>query len=112
MEVRKRLISQTVPSPGLSAQAWLNVDRLASVEITSEENGYPIEFALLRSEKRGWRAGKSGAQIIRLISCDGPRIPNTLFEKSYANSGILVSPTQYGRQRTMLLKSPELRRLN
>ncbi len=67
MEVRKRLISQTVPSPGLSAQAWLNVDRLASVEITSEENGYPIEFALLRSEKRGWRAGKSGAQIIRLI---------------------------------------------
>jgi hypothetical protein len=65
--VRKRLISQTLPSPGLSAQDWLNVGRLASVEVTSEENGYPIESALLRSEKRGWRAANAGTQIIRLI---------------------------------------------
>lgn len=65
--MRKRLISQALPSPGLSAQDWLNVDRLASVEVTSEENGYPIESALLRGEKRGWRAANDGAQIIRLI---------------------------------------------
>jgi hypothetical protein len=65
--VRKRLISQTLPSPVLSAQDWLNVDRLASVEVTSEANGYPIESALLRGEKRGWRAASAGTQVIRLI---------------------------------------------
>jgi hypothetical protein len=65
--VRKRLISQTLPSPELSAQAWLNVEHAASVEVTSEENGYPIESALLRGEKQGWRAANAGIQIIRLI---------------------------------------------
>jgi hypothetical protein len=65
--VRKRLISQPLPSPGFTAQDWLNVDRLASVEVTSEEDGYPIESALLGGEKRGWRAASVGTQIIRLI---------------------------------------------
>jgi hypothetical protein len=65
--VRKRLISQAPPSPGFTGQDWLNVDRLASVEVTSEEDGYPIESALLRGEKRGWRAAHVGTQIIRLI---------------------------------------------
>jgi hypothetical protein len=65
--VRKRLISQTVPNPGLPAEEWLDVDRIASVEVTSEENGYPIESALLRGEKHGWRAASAGTQVIRLI---------------------------------------------
>jgi hypothetical protein len=65
--VRKRLISETLPSPGLPAQEWLDLDRIASVEVTSEENEYPIESALLRGEKRGWRAASSGTQVIRLI---------------------------------------------
>ena len=65
--MRKRLISQTLPSPGLPVQEWLDVDRIASVEVTSEENGYPIESALLRGEKRGWRAASAGTQVIRLI---------------------------------------------
>jgi hypothetical protein len=56
-----------MPSPGLSVQEWLNVGRLASVEVTSEEDGYPIQSALLRGEKRGWRAANVGTQIIRLI---------------------------------------------
>ena len=65
--MRKRLISQTLPSPRLSPQAWLNLDRTASVEVTSEENGYPIESALLGDEKHGWRAADAGIQTIRLI---------------------------------------------
>jgi hypothetical protein len=65
--VRKRLISQTLPSPGLPSEEWLEVDHVASVEVTSEENGYPIESALLRGEKRGWRAASAGPQVIRLI---------------------------------------------
>ena len=65
--MRKRLISQAPPNPALTAQDWLDVDRLASVEVTSEEDGYPIESALLRDEKRGWRAASVGTQTIRLI---------------------------------------------
>ena len=65
--MRKRLISLALPSPGLSSQAWLNVDRAASVEVTSEENGYPVESALLGDEERGWRAADAGTQTIRLI---------------------------------------------
>ena len=66
-DLRKRLISQTLPGPRLSPQAWLNLDRTASVEVTSEEDGYPIEFALLGDEKLGWRAASAGTQTIRLI---------------------------------------------
>jgi hypothetical protein len=65
--MRKRLISQAAPGPGLSDQAWLNVERVASVEVASEEEGYPVESALLGDEKRGWRAASAGAQTIRLI---------------------------------------------
>jgi hypothetical protein len=38
----------------------------ALVEVTSEENGFPIESALL-GVKGGWRAANSGTQTIRLI---------------------------------------------
>lgn len=43
------------------------MDRLASVEVTSEQADYPIESALLQGERRGWRASSGGTQIIRLI---------------------------------------------
>jgi hypothetical protein len=67
--MRKRQISPTPPgvAPAPSGQAWLDVDRTAFVEVTSEENGYPIESALLGVEDRGWRAANSGPQTIRLI---------------------------------------------
>src|SRR5580700_10591996 len=65
--MRKHPISSTPPSVSPSDQAWLDVERIASVEVTSEENGYPIESALLGAENRGWRAGSPGTQTIRLI---------------------------------------------
>jgi hypothetical protein len=65
--MRKRQISSTRTGIAPSGQAWLDVDRTASVEVTSEENGYPIECALLGGKDRGWRASNSGTQIIRLI---------------------------------------------
>jgi len=65
--MRKRQISPTLPSVSPSGQAWLDVERMASVEVTSEENDYPIESALLGAENRGWRAATSGTQTIRLI---------------------------------------------
>ena len=65
--MRKRLISQTWQSPAFPAQDWLSLDHLASVEVTSEATGYPVESALLRGATRGWRAGSGGTQIIRII---------------------------------------------
>jgi hypothetical protein len=65
MDVRKRQITSTPQSS--SQQAWLDLGRHALVEVTSEEDGYPIESALLAEEDQGWRAATSGTQIIRLI---------------------------------------------
>jgi hypothetical protein len=65
--MRKRQMSRTRPGVAHSVQTWLDVDRTALVEVTSEENGYPIECALLGVEDRGWRASNSGTQTIRLI---------------------------------------------
>jgi len=65
--MRKRQISPTPPSVPPSGQAWLDVERTALVEVTSEENGFPIESALQETENHGWRAAAPGTQTIRLI---------------------------------------------
>jgi len=65
--MRKRQISPTLPSDPPSGQAWLDLNRTALVEVTSEENGYPIESALLEAESPGWRAANPGPQTIRLV---------------------------------------------
>jgi hypothetical protein len=65
--MRKRQIS-TVPSLPPSGQPWLDLNRTALVEVTSEENGYPIESALLGAEENhGWRAANPGPQTIRMV---------------------------------------------
>jgi hypothetical protein len=46
---------------------WLDLDRIAVVEVTSEEKEYPVEAALVAGEIRDWRAADSGTQTIRLI---------------------------------------------
>ena len=65
--MRKRQISPTASNVSSSGQAWLDVDRTAVVEVTSEEDSYPIESALLGVGDRGWRAANPGTQTIRLI---------------------------------------------
>jgi hypothetical protein len=65
--MRKRQISPTASNVPSSGQAWLDVDRTAVVEVTSEEDSYPIESALLGVGDRGWRAANPGTQTIRLI---------------------------------------------
>jgi len=65
--MRKRQISPTPATVLSSGPAWLDVERIALVEVTSEEDGYPIESALIGEENRGWRAANSGTQTIRLI---------------------------------------------
>jgi hypothetical protein len=65
--MRKRLITPTPDAATLHDEGWLDLDRVAVVEVTSEEKEYPVEAALVAGEMRGWRAADSGTQTIRLI---------------------------------------------
>lgn len=65
--MRKRLITSTPERVRPGAQDWLDLERVAVVEVTSEEEGFPVESALLLGETRGWRAGTAGTQTIRLV---------------------------------------------
>lgn len=65
--MRKRLITPISPIVPPPDEGWLDLDRAASVEVTSEEKDYGIESALISGETRGWRAATRGTQTIRLI---------------------------------------------
>jgi hypothetical protein len=46
--------------------AWLDLDSLAEVAVTSEDPAFPIESAFTFGVSPGWRAGGGGEQTIRL----------------------------------------------
>ena len=135
--MRKSQITRIPQNAPLRDQTWMDVDRIASVEVSSEESGYPIESALLLDGKRGWRAANPGMQTIRLIfdepqkvrrillvfedtetagrknlSFGGHLISSILLAKLSASSGILARRTQCGRQKTTRLNSQKSKYLN
>jgi hypothetical protein len=63
--MRKRILSKDQNAAG-QTEEWLNVENIATVEVTSEDPNFPIEAALA-ARGQGWRAGNSGEQIIRLV---------------------------------------------
>ena len=65
--MRKRLVPPIPQDAPTLDEGWLDLDRIAVVEVTSEEKEYPVEAALVAEEMRGWRAGSPGIQTIRLI---------------------------------------------
>ena len=65
--MRKRLITPTPENIQTHAEGWLDVERAAIVEITSEDKEFPIEAAFVSGDARGWRAATPGSQTIRLI---------------------------------------------
>lgn len=65
--MRKRLVPPIPQDAPTLDEGWLDLDRIAVVEVTSEEKEYPVEAALVAEEMRGWRAGSPGTQTIRLI---------------------------------------------
>lgn len=69
--MRKRIVHHGVQEVSSSDQHWLDVDRLAQVEITSEDADHRIESALLPDTGPGWQASRPGEQTIRL-SFDTP----------------------------------------
>src|SRR6266852_6411692 len=65
--MRKRLITPKPQSIRPHDEGWLDLDRAASVEVTSEEKDYGIESALVSGKVQGWRAASPGTQTIRLL---------------------------------------------
>jgi hypothetical protein len=65
--MRKHIIGHGPREVSAAEPGWLDLDRLADVEITSEENDYPIESALIPGAGPGWRAAQPGEQTIRLL---------------------------------------------
>jgi hypothetical protein len=65
--MRKRIIIPIPESVRVRAEGWLDVQRAATLELTSEDEKYPIESAFVFDEGRGWRAAESGPQTVRLI---------------------------------------------
>ena len=63
--MRKQLLTTKETETSLDA-LWFDLDSIAIVQVTSEQEGYPIEQALI-GEGEGWRASSEGTQTIRLI---------------------------------------------
>jgi hypothetical protein len=64
--MRKQVIRVPQGAPAWD-ESWLDLDKVASIEVTSEDVNYPVESALRSDEKGGWRAAQPGSQTIRLI---------------------------------------------
>lgn len=71
--MRKSLLSpnldHAIPS---SSDQWLNLEEIASVEVSSEDPLYPFEHVLRGAANDGWKAAGPGPQTIRL-TFDEPR---------------------------------------
>jgi hypothetical protein len=66
--MRKRIVSQTpTHHPSNSPGRWLDLEQIATVEVTSEDPAFPVESVFHASNGPGWRASGKGEQRIRII---------------------------------------------
>jgi hypothetical protein len=72
--MRKCIIDHHLRNVGADESDLLDLERLALVEVTSEDVGYPIESALIQGMGLGWRAAQAGEQTIRLLFDEPQRI--------------------------------------
>lgn len=64
----RKLVNTTAP-PEVSRddEDWLDLERVARVEISSEDERHPVEAALVPGAWSGWLAAGPGAQALRLL---------------------------------------------
>ena len=63
--MRKQITKQDNGAVSVANQQWLNVEYLAKVEVSSEDEAHPIESALTPSAGLGWRAGQPGLRELQ-----------------------------------------------
>jgi Anaphase-promoting complex, subunit 10 (APC10) len=64
--MRKSIVSPSTTATTPLSELWRDLERIARVEISSEDEGFPIENALSKRVTEGWRAATTGPQLIRL----------------------------------------------
>src|SRR5882762_1261807 len=64
--MRKSIVSPSAVAQTPISDLWRDLERIARVEISSEDDRFPIEHALGKKETTGWRAAGTGPQLIRL----------------------------------------------
>ena len=64
--MRKSIVSPSAAATTPISELWRDLERIARVEISSEDESFPIEQALGKKETTGWRAATTGPQLIRL----------------------------------------------
>jgi len=84
--VRKSLIAPGGQDRAVEPGEWVDLDRVARVEVTSEDPEHPVEAALLAGRGPGWRASRPGPQTVRLVF-DGPRHVRRIRLRFVADAG-------------------------
>ena len=64
--MRKSIVSPSAVAATPISDLWRDLERIARVEISSEDEQFPIENALGKKSTTGWRAAGTGPQLIRL----------------------------------------------
>jgi hypothetical protein len=64
--MRKTILPTRSSNAAPLEPAWLDLERLARVEVSSEDAAHPVEDALRGAGGAGWRASASGPQTLRL----------------------------------------------
>jgi hypothetical protein len=64
--MRKSIVSPSAAAATPISDVWRDLERIARVEISSEDEQFPIEHALGKHATTGWRAAGTGPQLIRL----------------------------------------------
>ena len=84
--MRKRLITPTPESIRAHGPGWLDIERAAVVEVTSEDKDFPVEAAFVSGDSRGWRAAVQGSQTIRLVFDEPQKLSciSVVFEETEA----------------------------
>jgi hypothetical protein len=86
--MRKNIIKTAHARPPAKPQGdWLDLEHIASVEVSSEDPEFPVESALGAREGPGWRAAEPGEQTIRLIFDKPQRLQRTRLEFLEENIG-------------------------
>jgi hypothetical protein len=97
--MRKRIITPNADPVPLQEKAWLDLNKIAEVEITSETPANPIDRALVPGMDSGWMAAQSGEQTLRLLFDE----PQTL-----KHIRLVFNEHDYNRTQEFLLRwSPE-----
>jgi hypothetical protein len=65
--MRKSIVAPAAATKLPVDDLWRDLERIARVEITSEDENFPIEHAFGKTTTTGWRASTSGPQVIRLF---------------------------------------------